>query len=528
MVSFVEPDSDEYYELQCTVSELIDEYISNEILHMSSPDFYNEMLHQIVEVLYEQWTDAGICEKTEEMYEEIEDFVDEVTGDFFENYDIPPRQYPTSSVNEVPNIENIEKKMIDLKNAYQPAQKSQEWYEYRHSMITASNIWKVFGSESQYNSIIYEKCVPFESGGISTSATSFVNTDSSLHWGVKYEPVSIMLYEQMYGTVVDSFGCIQHPKYKCIGASPDGIVNDTTSQRYGRMLEIKNIVNREITGIPKEEYWIQMQVQLETCDLDECDFLETRFKEYENESMFYSDIRSSNILVEKIDTATDAEVSSPLENIIIETRDQMVPNNTIADALEQAQAQAQDQDQDQAPESEDKEVVRGIILHFIKNNFIDSAPYYLYMPLDIAIEKDEINEWIKTKKNELKSTYALYKVIYWYLDEYSCILVKRNRKWFSAAVPKIEEAWATIEKERISGYEHRASKKRTRSENIAENGQGTGQGQGPSEGLRQGSRSGSFDESKTIKNIPFSGGICLIKLDHDIENAAQTNEPNNI
>ena len=172
--------------------------------------------------------------------------------------------------------------------------------------------------------------MPFESGG-TTSATSFVNTDSSLHWGVKYEPVSIMLYEQMYGTVVDSFGCIQHPKYKCIGASPDGIVNDTTSQRYGRMLEIKNIVNREITGIPKEEYWIQMQVQLETCDLDECDFLETRFKEYENEAMFYADIRSSNILVEKIDTATDAEVSSPLENIIIETRDQMAPNNTITD-----------------------------------------------------------------------------------------------------------------------------------------------------------------------------------------------------
>lgn len=505
MVSFVEPDSDEYYELQCTVSELIDEYISNEILHMSSPDFYTEMLHQIVEVLYEQWTDAGICEKTEEMYEEIEDFVDEVTGDFFENYDIPPRQYPTSSVNEVPNIENIEKKMIDLKNAYQPAQKSQEWYEYRHSMITASNIWKVFGSESQYNSIIYEKCVPFETGG-----TGHVNTDSSLHWGVKYEPVSIMLYEQMYGTAVDSFGCIQHPKYKCIGASPDGIVNDTTSQRYGRMLEIKNIVNREITGIPKEEYWIQMQVQLETCDLDECDFLETRFKEYENEAMFYADIRSNNIVVEKIDTATDAEVSSPLENIIIETHDQMVPSEALVP--------------DPDPVSEDKEVVRGIILHFIKNDFIDSAPYYIYMPLDIAIEKDEINEWIKTKKNELKSTYALYKVIYWYLDEYSCILVKRNRKWFSAVVPKIEEAWATIEKERISGYEHRASKKRTRSEIIVENGQGQGTGQGTG----QGSRSGSFDESKTIKNMPFSAGICLIKLDHDTDNAAQSNEPNNI
>ena len=33
-------------------------------------------------------------------------------------------------------------------------------------------------------------------------------------------------------------------------------------------VEIKNIVNREITGIPLEAYWIQMQVQMEVCDLD--------------------------------------------------------------------------------------------------------------------------------------------------------------------------------------------------------------------------------------------------------------------
>ena len=48
------------------------------------------------------------------------------------------------------------------------------------------------------------------------------------------------------------------------------------------MVEIKNIVNREITGRPKEEYWIQTQIQMEVCDLDECDFVETRFKEYDS------------------------------------------------------------------------------------------------------------------------------------------------------------------------------------------------------------------------------------------------------
>jgi hypothetical protein len=78
---------------------------------------------------------------------------------------------------------------------------------------------------------------------------------------------------------VDDFGCLQHDAHAFLGASPDGINVDPASQRYGRMLEIKNIVNRDITGIPKKEYWIQMQLQMETADLNECDFLETQFSE---------------------------------------------------------------------------------------------------------------------------------------------------------------------------------------------------------------------------------------------------------
>ena len=32
-----------------------------------------------------------------------------------------------------------------------------------------------------------------------------------------------------------------------------------------------------------------MQLQLECCDLEYCDFLETRFKEYEEEEEFYNE-----------------------------------------------------------------------------------------------------------------------------------------------------------------------------------------------------------------------------------------------
>jgi hypothetical protein len=113
------------------------------------------------------------------------------------------------------------------------------------------------------------------------------------------------------------------------------------------------------------------------------------------------------------------------------------------------------------------------------------------MPLDTPIEKDVIDEWIKTQKELLKETHALFTTIYWYLDEYSCVFVKRNRKWFEAAVPKIQEAWAVIEKERVSGYEHRATKKK-RNEIVVET---------------------TAENEKIIKNLQVNNGICLIKLD---------------
>jgi hypothetical protein len=55
------------------------------------------------------------------------------------------------------------------------------------------------------------------------------------------------------------------------------------------MLEIKCPFSREITGIPKKEYWIQCQMQLEVCQLNVCDFLEVKFKEYESEDSFMED-----------------------------------------------------------------------------------------------------------------------------------------------------------------------------------------------------------------------------------------------
>ena len=258
-------------------------------------------------------------------------------------------------------------------------------------MLTSSNLDKIFGSLARRNSLIYEKCKPY-----CFKENNYINTESSLHWGNKYEPISIMIYEELYSTKIGQLGCMTHSIIKYLGASPDGINIDELNNKYGRLLEIKNIVNRDINGIPSETYWVQMQIQMEVCNIDECDFFETRIKEYTNKEEFLLD------------------------------------NNVIK---------------------------KGIILYFISNKEIDNyVPFYIYMPLSII----DIDEWINNTKEEYSSIYHydLHTILYWYLDEYSCSYIPRNKRWFQALLPKIEETWNIIEYERIHGYLHRMPKQR--------------------------------------------------------------------
>ena len=410
---------DEYNEFESTVHEIIYDKLNENPLFYSEPGFHKLLSDDVCHLFHTEWTEANILKNNETLFGCIEQMVES----FFDVY-YPPRSITNSNVFSEINVDHITSIIETLTALPQPKQKTIEWYQYRHGLITASNIWKALSTESQRNSLIYEKCKPFNPFAAEKGNW---HAGGSLQWGVLYEAVSIMVYEKMYGTKVNDFGCIQHPKYACIGASPDGINVDPTSNRYGRMIEVKNIVNREITTTPKEEYWIQMQVQMETCGLDECDFIETRFKEY----------------------------------------------NT-----------AEDYHQDTAQEW------KGIILCFIDREVPNSKPTYRYMPFDLNITTDK---WIANTKEELKDTLILYTTTYWYLDQFSCILVQRNKLWFSAALPIILDTWDTIVRERESGYEHRAAKKRTNTTTCQI----------------------SQDSTYVISNLKLSTNVCLVKLDHE-------------
>lgn len=154
----------------------------------------------------------------------------------------------------------------DMLKIEQPEQRSPEWFAFRSERLTASDIATALG-ENNYckpEELILKKC------GISKPFTM----NPACQHGVKYEPVSCMVYEFYNETTVHEFGCISHKYYNFIGASPDGITND------GTMLEIKNPFSRKITGLPPKSYWIQMQIQMEVFDLQRCDFLECKMTEY--------------------------------------------------------------------------------------------------------------------------------------------------------------------------------------------------------------------------------------------------------
>jgi hypothetical protein len=54
-----------------------------------------------------------------------------------------------------------------------------------------------------------------------------------------------------------------------------------------------------------------------------------------------------------------------------------------------------------------------------------------------------------------------FKNIYWKLEVFSCVLVKRNREWFNTAINYLDELWKIVCEERQTGeFVKRAPKKR--------------------------------------------------------------------
>jgi len=156
-------------------------------------------------------------------------------------------------------------------------QRTDAWHAKRSEMITASEVTKAFktATPSAKKELLMRKLDgPKPSGGGMMTACM---------WGTQFEPIAKEIYGDIQGgaEIVDTT-CVGHPVYKFLGASPDGIVltKDKLDYRWGKLVEFKCPISRKFTQespIP-DDYYHQMQMQMECCNIDECDYVEMQFK----------------------------------------------------------------------------------------------------------------------------------------------------------------------------------------------------------------------------------------------------------
>lgn len=287
-----------------------------------------------------------------------------------------------------------------------PEQRTAGWYEMRASKITASDGGCVLGLnkyEPQYNFILKKMdVIPFKS-------------NSACYHGKKYEDIATFIYEYRMNVSTDEFGLIGHPVHNFLGASPDRICNHYKYDRkhkskyVGRMIEIKCPVSRkiqvdsdDISEVCPIYYWVQVQLQLECCDLEDCDFWQCEIREYDSRDEFIMD-------TDPVEPFRSLETKQEKGCLI-----QLIPKIGLED----------------------------------EDNYLDivyEQAKFIYPPR-INMTPYELDIWLANTLSSLHSDdkyedYVLDKVIYWKLIKSKNILIKRDREWFRKNLPNLKKVW---------------------------------------------------------------------------------------
>ena len=318
---------------------------------------------------------------------------DKVTDDILYYIDVLSESWFLNSFNVIKELsmrrETIHDSMVQLKQLKLPDQRSPEWYKIRENLLTASSLADALGKgHFQTRDDLLISKTQEKRSEISKMARDI------MQWGVAYEEVATMFYEYLNNLTVVEFGLIPHPKLSVFGASPDGICDIGSPNGYeGRMLEIKCPPKRQFTHEVPKHYWMQMQGQLEVCDLEECDFLQVKIEEYDSIVDYEKDVLFDNGI-------QDGKTSDGLP--------------------------------------------KGLVLEYT----IEDELKYKYSPWLASV--DQILNWKREMVEELGVS---CKEKWWKITRYECTLVRRDRDWWNSVVPDIIQFWADVVHYRNVGNE---------------------------------------------------------------------------
>lgn len=206
-------------------------------------------------------------EETDESVNSIVDFI----GDVYELFLKHATNPPWNSMTKAERLAKVE----SLKARPQIEQRSEEWYKNFQHVLTASEFSGLFNNNKKRRDLVNSKalCNYEESTGYRTACPT--DEMSAFGWGIRFEPVVKQIFELENKCKIFESGRIRHSINTSLAASPDGIIEYAEDfHLVGRLIEIKCPYSRKIGGEIPLEYWIQMQIQMEVTDVDECEYIE--------------------------------------------------------------------------------------------------------------------------------------------------------------------------------------------------------------------------------------------------------------
>jgi hypothetical protein len=166
-------------------------------------------------------------------------------------------------------------KVKSIQDSPQIPQRSPEWYLQFGKVLTASEFSALFSNNKRRRDLAQSKAVPPIEPSSPYRHACPTSEMSALGWGIRFEPVVKQLLEYRDKCSIYEPGRLNHPTNTHLAASPDGLIQTSSNpQQVGRLVEIKCPYSRTIGGEIPSDYWIQMQIQMEVADVDECEYIE--------------------------------------------------------------------------------------------------------------------------------------------------------------------------------------------------------------------------------------------------------------
>lgn len=350
--------------------------------------------------------------------------------------------------NQITNIDDRVIKLLEI-NSKMPEQRTLPWYEFRKSRLTASPAAAyLLITDYEYN-LSEQNIICLDTQGtklkkewIGKKHCSCFNgykheirqqvapdpwtTSAFMEHGVKYESIIRDIYEATENKKVLEFGIMPHSTISWLAASPDGICT------CGTMVEIKAPSRDSLTKQTILQYWIQMQLQMECCDLEECDFVEGIIREYKDVYEYYDDKYYNE----------DGEFEYYLNS-------QGCPKGIVINIIHTNTKGIIEKRQYAYPPAmtfNNKEEEDAWIIYWIRNK--------------VNEKHDNAYKWLVTNSSESKENNSIrFMLTYYYVEKWEVQRIKRDRKWFELRKGDLLDTWNIILKYRAEGLPDEFKKK---------------------------------------------------------------------